>query len=219
MKKLPRLYLPFEIEEGNLFPASLDNVHYLSDVMRSNSCLVFNNGYEFKASLIEKNKKYYFSVLEKTLHEDPSNEINLYFAPVKRIDELVNIATQLGVNKICPVITDRTVIKNINLDRLKKISIEASEQSGRNKIPLILEKISFKDLNKSDLLYADERTVLLTQKKDIKITSNNLLIGPEGGFSEKEFLVLDNSGAIGFSLGKTILRAEVATAVAISKLL
>lgn len=218
MKKLPRLYLPFDIEEDFLIPASLDNTHYLLDVMRTNSCLVFNKGSEFLATLVEKNKKYYFSILEKTRHQDPSNEINLYFAPVKRIDELVNIATQLGVSRLCPVITDRTVIKNINFDRLKKISIEASEQSGRNSIPLILETIPFKNLNKSNLSYADERK-LISSEKNLKINSNNLLIGPEGGFSENEFSILDNSGAIGFSLGKTILRSEIATAVAISKFL
>ncbi len=218
MKKLPRLYLPFDIEEDFLIPASLDNTHYLLDVMRTNSCLVFNKESEFLATLVEKNKKYYFSILEKTTHQDPSNEINLYFAPVKRIDELVNIATQLGVSRLCPVITDRTVIKNINFDRLKKISIEASEQSGRNSIPLILETIPFRNLNKSNLSYADERKLISSEKK-LNINSNNLLIGPEGGFSENEFSILDNSGAIGFSLGKTILRSEIATAVAISKFL
>ena len=218
MKKIPRIYLPFKIEKDQLFPASSDNVHYLLDVMRTNSCIVFNGGDEFIASLFLENKKYYFSISEKTLHEDPSNDICLYFSPIKRIDELVNIATQLGVKQICPVITERTVVKNINFERIKKISIEASEQSGRNSIPSILNVIDFRDLDKSNLVYADERKTL-SFDKGIKIFSKNLLIGPEGGFSEKEFSILDSSGVLGFSLGKTILRAEVATAVAISKLL
>ena len=122
----------------------------------------------------------------------------------------------MGVKRIVPVITDHTVAQHINWDRMKKIAAEASEQSNRNSVPEITAPIKFSEINLSNIAFADERAAYGNNcPATTKIKS--ILVGPEGGFSDSEFAALDSGGAIGISLGKTILRAELAAAIAISK--
>ena len=217
MKNVPRIFIGQNIESGNIIPADKSVAHYLSHVMRRNDCLVFGDGNEYYATLNADGKT--MKIGEKTDHTDPSGDITLYFAPIKRLDDMLNMATQMGVAKLVPVITERTVAQHINWERMKKIVIEASEQSNRNSVPEIIAPIKFADLPFSDLVFADERAAyghkLPSEYKNIK----NVLVGPEGGFSDKEFEVLDKNGAKGLSLGKTILRAELAAPIAISRVL
>lgn len=184
--------------------------------MRTDNCLIFNNGVEFTAKLTDDSK--YLIPDSQTNHIDPSNNLTLCFAPIKKTDDLVNMATQMGVGNLQPVITDRTVAQHINWDRIKKIIVEASEQSGRNSIPKLLPVIKFEQLDKSNLVYADERTVNDTVSKSL-VAGTCLLIGPEGGFSDSEFEIMEKSGAKSISLGKTILRAETAAVAMLAKLI
>ena len=140
------------------------------------------------------------------------------FAPIKRTDDLINMATQMGVAYFQPVITDRVTAHHINWDRMRKIVIEACEQSNRNSVPEILAPIKFADLDLSNLIFADERVAYGHHSRNTPTGANKILVGPEGGFSDAEFAKLDSAGACGISLGKTILRAEVAAVVAINKL-
>ena len=215
MKNIPRIFIGKNIESGNIIPVDKSVAHYLSHVMRRKDCLVFGDSNEYFAILNADGKT--MTIGEKTGHIDPSNDVTLYFAPIKRLDDMLNMATQIGVAKLVPVITERTVANHINWERMKKIVIEASEQSNRNSVPEISIPINFADLPFLDLVFADERAAygreLLNEYKNIK----NVLIGPEGGFSDKEFEMLDKNGAKGMSLGKTILRAELAAPIAISK--
>lgn len=217
MQNVPRIYLNENLEPGKTFLIDKDVVHYLRRVMRRNDCLVFNDGVEYSAVLSEDNKN--ICVREKTNRADPSNDIVFYFAPIKKIDEMLNMVTQMGVAVLQPVITERTVANHINWSRQKKIIIEASEQSGRNSIPILLDPIKFENLDLNDLIVADERFAHGTGGKEKNIKSNRILIGPEGGFSPKEFEKMDKAGVCGIALGKTILRAEVASVVAVSKVL
>lgn len=218
MKNIPRIFIDEKIETGKKINVEKDTIHYLKKVMRTENCLVFNNGSEFLAKLSEDSK--YLIVAEKTEHIDPSNNIVFYFAPIKKTDEMLNMVTQMGIAKLQPVITDRTVANHINWVRMKKIIIEASEQSNRNSIPELLSPIKFAELEKKKLVFADERAVYDNNFKE-KTTSGikSILIGPEGGFSDLEFAALDSAGAIGISLGKTILRAETAAVAALAKII
>jgi len=217
MQNIPRIFLEQNIESGKSFPIDKDIVHYLRRVMRRDDCSVFNNGVEYIARLSSDDK---FIVLgEKTNHVDPSNKLTLYFAPIKKIEDLLNMATQMGVAVFQPVITARTVAHHVNWVRMKKIIVEASEQSNRNSIPQLLSPIKFEDLDLSDVIVADERAA-----HGVDVGSNNksyskILIGPEGGFSDAEFEKIDMAGAGKMSLGKTVLRAETAAVVAIVKAL
>ena len=215
MKNIPRIFIGTDIKSGNIIPVDKSVAHYLSRVMRRNDCLVFGDGNEYTATLNADGKT--MTIGAKTNHIDPSNDITLYFAPIKRLDDMLNMATQMGVAKLVPVITERTVANHINWDRMKKIVVEAAEQSNRNSVPEITHPITFADLPFADLVFADERAAygrdIKTEYKGVK----NILVGPEGGFSDTEFETLDKTGALPLSLGKTILRAELAAPIAISR--
>ena len=217
MQNIPRIYLNESLDTGKNIPVGKDIVHYLRRVMRRNDCLVFNDGDEYGAVLTDDDK--HIVIGNKTNHIDPGNNLTLCFAPIKRIDDLLNMVTQMGVGVLQPVITERTVANHINWDRMKKIIIEAAEQSNRNSIPKLLPPIKFNDLDLNGLIVADERFAHGKRAEKCRGEFNKILIGPEGGFSNAEFEKLDAAGVCGLSLGKTILRAEVAAVVAVAKVL
>ena len=216
MKNIPRIFIGDNIHSGAIVPLEKSVAHYLIRVMRTDTCLVFGGGREFNANVSPDNK--FLIIGDETSHQDPSNDITLMFAPIKRTDDLLNMATQMGVARFQPVITARTVANHINWERMKKIVIESSEQSNRNSVPEILAPKNFADLDLSKIAFADERAAYGHDIKSFNNDIKTVLIGPEGGFSESEFEKLDYAGAYGISLGKTILRAELAAAVAISKI-
>jgi 16S rRNA (uracil1498-N3)-methyltransferase len=217
MQNIPRIYLNESLESGKTFPVSKDIVHYLRRVMRRNDCLVFNAGVEYSAELSADDK--YIIVGNKTEHVDPCNDLTLCFAPIKKMDDLLNMVTQMGIAKLQPVITERTVANHINWDRMKKIIVEAAEQSNRNSVPELLVPVKFDNLDLNNLIVADERFAHGKKEEKKCIGGNRVLVGPEGGFSNTEFEKLDKAGVCGLSLGKTILRAEVAAVVAVAKVL
>ena len=217
MQNIPRIFIDEKIESGKNFAIDKDVVHYLRRVMRRDDCLVFNDGNEYIAKLSVDDKSILIG--DKTEHFDPSNDLTLYFAPIKRVDDLINMVTQMGVGTLVPVITNRTVANHINWTIIRKIMIEASEQSGRNSIPILSEPIKFEDLDLTGLIVADERFAHGKESNATKISGKRLLVGPEGGFSDAEFEKMDRAGVVGLSLGKTILRAETAAVVAIAKVL
>jgi len=217
MKNIPRIYIDDPLAPGKPIKLSDEVLHYLKKVMRTDKFLVFNSGQEFHADL---------SVIgAPTGRPDPSGNFTLAFAPIRqaRLEEMLAMCTQLGVAKLQPIVTERTTQHHINWNRIKKIIIESSEQSGRNSIPELATPQKFDEFIKNkNLFFADERfandslsasCLMLPVQNDCVV-----LIGPEGGFSDTEFAALDNAGAIGISLGKTILRAETAAVVAITKL-
>lgn len=217
MKNIPRIFIDERIKSGDKIIPGHNVVHYLRRVMRTDTCLVFGNGDEYHAQLTDDDK--FLTIGEKTPHADPSNNLTLMFAPIKRTDDLLNMATQMGVAFLQPVITERTIAHHINWERMHKIVVEAAEQSNRNSVPKILAPKKFADLNLANVVFADERSAYQNiVNKDLK-NIDSVLIGPEGGFSEQEFNQLDKANATGISLGKTILRAEVAAVVAITKIM
>ncbi|MBO4583221.1 MAG: 16S rRNA (uracil(1498)-N(3))-methyltransferase [Alphaproteobacteria bacterium] len=217
MKNIPRIFIDQEINSGDIFPADKSVSHYLSHVMRTNKCIVFGFGREFNAELSADGKT--IKVGANTGRADVVSDITLCFAPIKRVDDLIAMATQMGIKKFVPVVTERTVNHHVNWGRMRKIAIESAEQSNCNSVPEIATPIKFSDLDLSSLCFADERFAC-DDKPESKIpeTANAILIGPEGGFSDAEFAALDAAGAVPVSLGKTILRAEVAAVIALEKI-
>lgn len=217
MKNIPRIFIDFDLKPEIIVPISRDVSHYLLHVMRCSGCLVFNNGIEYNAHISDDGKV--LKIGSKTSHADPSNDIVVYFSPIKKLDDMINMATQLGVARFIPVITEHTVAKHINWDRMRKIAIEASEQSNRNSVPIIENPRNFSELDLTDMFFADERCAYGYGNGKITKKITKIFIGPEGGFSETEFKSFDDAGAVGISLGKTILRAELAAIVAITRIL
>ena len=216
MKNIPRIFVGDNIKTGMIIPAPREIMHYLTRVMRRNDAIAFGGGHEFNAKLDDSGK--HIIIGNDTGRTDPSNDITLYFAPVKNTDDLINMATQMGVKKMVPVITEHTTAHHINWERMNKIATEAAEQSNRNSVPEISTPIKFADLDLSGIAFADERAAYgASRVATTKIKS--ILVGPEGGFSDFEFAALDAAGATGISLGQTILRAELAAAIAISRIM
>ena len=216
MQNIPRIFFNEDLESKKKFAVDKDIVHYLRRVMRRNDCLIFNKGDEYNAILSDDDK--YIIIGDKTEHVDPSNDLTLYFAPIKKIEDLLNMATQMGVAVLQPVITQRTVANHINWERQLKIIKEAAEQSNRNSLPELLKPIKFEDVDfTEDMVVADERAGHGLEIKEDLDNIKKIFIGPEGGFSPQEFEKMKNVKSM--SLGKTILRAEVAAVVALAKVL
>ena len=146
----------------------------------------------------------------------------------QKFDLILQKLTELGVSKIIPVKFSRSIIKlddktiNKKLIRWNSICKEASEQSKRNKIPIICKPLSINELVGIE---ADIKLVAST-KNDIEIInsylnkSNNksilVVIGPEGGISKEEEIKLNDNGFISVSFGKRVLRVETAAIYALS---
>ena len=139
------------------------------------------------------------------------------------MDNILQKATELGINKIIPIISERTEVKDLNLDRAKKIVIEATEQSNQLVPPEIVDVIKLKDFLQtfdinSKILFADINSKENLKVDDLKnVNSCCILIGPEGDFStvERE-LILQNRAVKPFTLSRNILRSDTAVISAIS---
>lgn len=230
-----------EIEESTAILRGEDHKH-LSRVLRLKSAdqVLVNdeNGQDYESVIKSIEKDYTVITLNNKV--EMSNESNikitLYQGLPKsgKLDLIVQKCTELGVNKIVPVITQRVVVSHNKefkkLDRLKRIAYEAAKQSKRSLIPAIEEPISFEEL----LLAMKEEDVLVVPYENAKdygvhalkrdllsLNSIGILVGPEGGFSEREINDLIANGAKIITLGKRILRTETAgftTAVMIQML-
>ena len=214
MKNIPRIFVGNDVTENTIVPVSADVAHYLDRVMRQRDCLAFGAGREYVAQLSDD--KRHLVIGSETAHTDPAGNVTLFFAPIKRTDDLINMATQMGVAAFQPVITERTTAHHINWARMGKIAHEAAEQSNRNSVPKFFPEIKLADIDLHGMVFADERAAHGADLPAV-VASDKILIGPEGGFSDAEFARLDAAGARGISLGKTVLRAELAAAVALAK--
>ena len=200
--------------------------HYISKVMRikeGESFSLFNDGGEWEAKINEIKKGIVnFIIVKKLKNSENNSEIWLAFTPIKLnyLNFMIQKATELGVTKFIPILTERTVVRDLNSERLNKVIIEASEQSNRIKLPNLEKLIKFKDFIK---LYKDTNIVfgdLNSNNDQIKINKNSpvcILIGPEGDFSEnerKQIINLKNLKSL--KINKNILRAETAAISIIS---
>ena len=200
--------------------------HYIYKVMRikeGENFNLFNHSGEFEAK-VESTLRgiVHFSVQKKLRSEDNAREIWLAFTPVKLnyLNFMIQKATELGVTRFIPILTDRTVVRKINEKRIKKIIIEASEQSNRLIIPSLdkLKKLEdfIKENSQTTIFFGD----LNSTNKKINIHGSDpicLLIGPEGDFSIKERETLFKlKKIIPLNINKNILRSETAAISMIS---
>jgi 16S rRNA (uracil1498-N3)-methyltransferase len=231
MNKKIRLYFSDKIQSNLVTHLPKEQSHYLKDVMRlkvGGTFSIFNSQGEWKASIQNYEKQTVkIKILEKL--RDKKNEKNIWlaFTPIKQnpLNFIIQKGTELGVQRFIPILSERTIVKDINIERLKKIIIESAEQSNRISVPEIdrLENIKnflisfpkkgclvFCDINcdKSDL-----KNIL--SKKDIGPIC--ILIGPEGDFSENERrLIAELEQSQSISLASNILRAETAAVAAVT---
>ena len=224
-----RLYYPNSISKNTTSLLSKEHTHYVANVMRlkrGSNINFFNQEGEWASEIVFLEKdRVEVKFLNKIKEPLKSSSIELAICLIKKnpMDIILQKATELGVSKITPIISERTEIKELNHDRAKKIVIEATEQSNQFIPPEISKTIKLKDfLNQIDgsnkLFFADINNKDRLKKEDIKDDNlKTLLVGPEGDFTPDERkIILQNKNTISFSLSNNILRSETATISALS---
>ena len=224
-----RLYHPDSILENNTSLLSKEHTHYIVNVMRlkrGSKLNFFNKNGEWKSEIIFLNKdRVEVRFLEKIKEVNNLSKTELAICLVKKnpMDTILQKATELGICKIIPIVSDRTEVRELNLDRAKKIVIEATEQSNQLVPPEIVDVIKLKDYlqtfdENSKILFADVNSKENLKTEDFKnVKSFCILIGPEGDFSAAEReLILQNRAVKPFTLSKNILRSDTAVISAIS---
>ena len=229
MNKKIRIYFPNKIQSDLVAHLPKEQSHYLKDVMRlkvGDIFSIFNSHGEWKTTIQNYEKQAVkIKILEKL--RDKKNEQNIWlaFTPIKQnsLNFIIQKGTELGIQKFIPISSERTIVKDINIERIKKIIIESAEQSNRISVPEIIKLETLKNFlsnfpKKGCLVFCD----INCNQSDLKnlLSKKNLdpvcvLVGPEGDFSENERkLIIDLEQSHPISLAKNILRSETAAIVA-----
>ncbi len=229
MKKI-RLFIPEKnLDRGTRIKLCGNDFEYLTKVMRqkiTDRFFIFNGVEgEFVAQITDIEKKSLSAeVGEKISELKKVPNVTLAFALIKnvRIDFVAEKATELGVARFQPILTQRTIVDKINLERFSANVKEACEQCERNDFPEIfplkkLEKfLSEEGIKKKILILCDEsgqgaKASEVLSKINVAEKEIVILIGPEGGFSESEFAKMRQlKNLFAISLGPRILRADTA---------
>ncbi len=225
---LPRLFVDRPLAAGEMVELDGAAANYLGAVMRlkpGGQVRLFDDRTgEWLAEATESGKRRVrLSIVAQIASRERVPDLWLLAAPIKkgRIDWVAEKACELGVARIVPVLTRRTIVDRLNLDRLRAHMIEAAEQCGRTALPELAELIKLDALlgdwpPARQLLFADEEggppLAAVARPGPAAI-----LIGPEGGFDAAERAAIRAvPQASGIGLGPRILRADTAAAAAIS---
>lgn len=223
---LPRLYVEAKLSADAAITLEGPSANYLGAVLRLGEgaqVKLFEDATgEWLAEVASPGKKRLtLRVLAHLREREPVPDLWLLFAPIKRgrIDWVIEKATELGVARLVPVLTARTIVDRLNLDRLRAHAIEAAEQCERTALPALDEprklEALLRDWSGERILYfADEAggEAFVPEPGPAAI-----LIGPEGGFTDVERAAIRAlPQARPVSLGPRILRADTAAVTAVS---
>lgn len=234
----PRLFVEPDLRDGLSLGLDAAQTHYLRRVLRlspGGAVTLFNGRDGEWLGRIEAFGREHcaVAVCERHRRQESEPDLWLVFAPIKRarIDFLVEKATELGVSELRPVVTRRTVVERINLERLRANAIEAAEQSERLSVPRLYETESLERLMtrwpaERRLLLCDESGTAQPIAAALAGSPSGpgsgfwaVLVGPEGGFTETE---LDALVKLPFvcrvGLGPRVLRSETAALAALAVL-
>jgi 16S rRNA (uracil1498-N3)-methyltransferase len=223
---LPRLYVDQPLSQGTALILDGAPANYLGNVLRlgqgAQVKLFDDRTGEWLAEVAEAGKKRVtLTVLQHLRDREPVPDLWLLFAPIKRgrIDWLVEKATELGVARLVPVLTRRTIVERLNLDRLRAHIVEAAEQCERTTLAELAEPQKLAALlaawpAERLLIFADEAGGLPLAAEPGPAA---ILIGPEGGFTDEERKAIRAlKQARPTSLGPRILRADTAALAAVA---
>ncbi len=236
-----RLYFSNKIQSDLVTHLNKNQSHYIKNVMRlkpGENISIFNSYGEWNSKIESYEKgNAQIKVLDKVrgqerhrkelLYKENEKKIWLAFSPIKQnpLNFMIQKTTELGVQNFIPLVCERSMVKNINIERVKKIIIESSEQSNRLSIPEIKKIESLKNFLKNFpkngcIIFCD----INSDKKNLKEILRKkiegpicILVGPEGDFSETERQLIINLNQVhSLSLASNILKAETAAIAAIS---
>lgn len=222
--RLHRFYTPIELGQQIIVTNAL-HINQWKNVFRYKvgaQVILFDgkgNEHVYEIESLEKNRAA-LSLLKKGTSLMQDKNITLALALIKKdnFELVLQKCTELGVTQFIPLITERSEKKSLNIERGEKIIIEAVEQAGWGRLPILREAVSLENFLKTntDTLIAFDRE----GKKIGKTIQGNItyIIGPEGGFGELDTKLLQKAKVLWYTLGNSTLRAETAAIVAGAKL-
>ena len=228
----PRLFVEAPLASGAGLDATPEQANYLVNVLRlgeGDEILLFNGrDGEWRAQIVNvKKRRCALSCVERTRVQAAGPDVVYLFAPLKhaRLDYMVQKATEMGVARLAPVLTRRTIAARVNLQRMRANVIEAAEQCGILRVPEVDEPLRLEmRLDRWDparrLIVCDEAAQVQSPIEALsRIEPGPLavLVGPEGGFEAGErALLLERPFVVPVSLGPRILRADTAAVAALA---
>ena len=227
-----RLFVDEAIGPDSKIACTRAQANYLTNVMRLQSgaeLLIFDGqSGEWRAKLhIEGRGKCRLQTLERVRAQQEGPDIDYLFAPLKRarLDYMVQKATELGAASLQPVLTQHTAVQRINIERMRANVIEAAEQCGVLRVPEVrspekLDKLLTDWDASRRIVYCDEEAPILSPLDalaEVEPGPLAVLIGPEGGFEQRERDRLRSlEFVIPVSLGPRVMRADTAAVAALA---
>ena len=222
-----RLFLETELVKGAVHVCSKDQTNYLRNVLRlaaGDQVLVFNGvDGEWLSQLEVSGKRSCALVLVEQVREQVMGpDLDYLFAPLKRarLDYMVQKATELGVSSLRPIMTERTIVGRVNTARMRANVIEAAEQCGVLRLPVVHEPLKLASAVQAwpadrSFFFADEAAAVESPLRAFEGLERGapmaVIVGPEGGFSDAERrLIRAMPNARTVSLGPRIMRADTA---------
>ena len=221
-----RLYVSDDLADGVNIACNTSQTDYFLNVLRlkSGSAILVFNGRdgEWRAELNQvKPNDCTLTMLQQVRPQASGPDIHYLFAPLKRarLDYMVQKATEMGVAVLRPVITQRTNVDRVNLERMRVNAIEAAEQCGILRIPMVEDPVKLGPMLESwdparALIYCDEaasRCAPVETLAGVTVGPIGVLVGPEGGFgAEEQDMLRRQSFVVRLSLGPRVLRADTA---------
>lgn len=228
----PRLCVDADLCTGARVACNAGQSNYLRNVLRLRSgdaILIFNGRHgEWRAEIDASSRRETLLLAkELTRPQEGGPDIDYLFAPVKRarLDYMVEKATEMGVASIRPVITRRTIVERVNLERMRANVIEAAEQCGILRLPEVrpsetLERLLAQWNPSRTLIFCDEGADAsdpVAALGGLRSRPLALLVGPEGGFDPGERDLLASQRFVTrISLGPRVLRADTAAVAALA---
>ena len=227
-----RLFIDQPFSQAAILPLEREQANYLLNVLRlrvDGTVLVFNGrDGEWLARLVPEGRKQASLELVRQTRPQPSaSDLHYLFAPLKhaRLDYMAQKAVEMGAGVLQPVLTRRTQVSRLNLERMRANAIEAAEQCGILSLPGIeperpLEAALSSLAPERLLIFCDEDRAEASPVSALAARKPNplaVLIGPEGGFDEAERkLIRARPNTLPISLGPRILRADTAAVAALA---
>ena len=224
--KLQRLFVKFPMCAGAQIALSPEQAHYLGNVLRSkpgDHVLVFNGVDGEWCARLESigRKKAQIALENQTRPQEQGPDLHYLFAPIKRarLDYMAQKATEMGVSRLQPAITRRTIAERVNTDRLEANAVEAAEQCGVLRVPEVgapepLSKLLEQWDESRLLIFADEAAATASPIEALSAQTARplaVLIGPEGGFDpEERNTLMRRPFVLPISLGPRVMRADTA---------
>ena len=229
--KLQRFFVEKQLGVGKEIRIEAEEVlHQIGHVFRKRAgdqiVLLDNTGFEFLSTIqIISKKELVVKVEQKEAVKNvPQCEVVLFAALIKKdnFEWVLEKCTELGVSHFVPVVSERVEKKDLNIERAHKILREASEQSERGVVPTLSSPVSLEDaLQAVDFpVYALHLDGERFDTEKIKVVSMvGLLIGPEGGWGERDLEIFKKMNVPTVTLGTQVLRAETASVAVCAKVL